>query len=77
MTDKPIIVHACHCTWCKRETGTAFAHNVVVETSKVELLSGEVEATTIPSESGKGQEVRRCPDCHHRNTGCFRRHICS
>jgi hypothetical protein len=64
MTDKPIIVHACHCTWCKRETGTAFAHNAVVETARVELLEGEVETTTVPSESGKGQDIVRCPACH-------------
>jgi hypothetical protein len=63
MNAAPIIVHACHCSWCKRETGTAFAHNALVETKNVELLSGEVERETIPSESGKGQEIIRCPDC--------------
>lgn len=64
MTAPPIIVHACHCTWCQRETGTAFAHNAVVETSRVELTSGQIKLSTIPSESGKGQKVARCPECH-------------
>ena len=22
---EPMIVHCCHCTWCQRETGSAFA----------------------------------------------------
>jgi len=27
MKGKPLFVHACHCTWCQRETGTVFATN--------------------------------------------------
>jgi len=63
MNANPIIVHACHCTWCQRETGTAFAHNALVETAEVELLAGQVLMTTLPSHSGKGQKVARCPNC--------------
>ncbi len=60
----PIIVHCCHCRWCQRETGAAFALNAVVEASQVELLQGKVEITNTPSESGKGQKIARCPKCH-------------
>ena len=39
----PMIVHCCHCTWCQRETGSAFVINAVVETDRVELASGKTE----------------------------------
>ncbi|MEZ5721927.1 MAG: GFA family protein [Paracoccaceae bacterium] len=40
LTDAPIIVHACHCTWCQRETGSAFALNGVIEADRVEVTRG-------------------------------------
>lgn len=62
LTD-PLIVHCCHCRWCQRETGTAFALNAVIETSAVELLNGDIEIVATPSNSGKGQSISRCPHC--------------
>jgi len=59
----PLIVHCCHCTWCQRESGSAFAVNAVVESSQVALLRGEPVATILPSASGKGQTLWRCADC--------------
>jgi hypothetical protein len=63
MTAKPLFVHCCHCTWCQRETGTAFALNTMIEADRVELLQGEVEVVNTPSNSGKGQKITRCPKC--------------
>lgn len=63
MTAKPLFVHCCHCTWCQRETGTAFALNAMIEADRVELLQGEVEVVNTPSLSGKGQKIARCPMC--------------
>jgi hypothetical protein len=63
MTSKPLFVHCCHCSWCQRETGSAFAHNALIEADRVHLLQGELELTDIPSNSGKGQRVSRCPRC--------------
>lgn len=59
----PIFVHCCHCTWCQRETGSAFALNAMIETAEVEILSGEPEAVDTPSASGRGQKILRCPSC--------------
>jgi hypothetical protein len=64
MKRAPIIVHCCHCSWCQRETGSAFAVNAVVESTHVELLQGRIEMIDTPSESGKGQKIARCPTCH-------------
>jgi len=63
VTSKPMFVHCCHCRWCQRETGTAFALNAMIEADRVELLSGEPELVLTPSESGKGQKIWRCPNC--------------
>lgn len=59
---RPLFVHACHCSWCQRETGSAFALNAMIETELIEV-SGETELVATPSESGKGQEIARCPTC--------------
>jgi hypothetical protein len=63
LTSGPLFVHCCHCRWCQRETGTAFALNAMIETSRVELLSGAPEVVHTPSNSGKGQDIARCPTC--------------
>ncbi|KAI9353204.1 Mss4-like protein [Zopfochytrium polystomum] len=114
----PMAVHCCHCTSCQRETGSAFALNAMVETSRIALLSSSSKCsdklgsgdtpdtfvrgaaaaydddhdgaspnlvaiaaatvdhvdqdhqaqrrllrTTIPSDSGCGQQVIRCARC--------------
>ncbi len=64
MASKPMWVNACHCTWCQRETGGAFATNAMIEADRVELI-GEIapEVVDTPSASGKGQKIWRCPKC--------------
>ena len=63
MPSEPLFVHCCHCRWCQRESGAAFALNAMIEADRVELLAGTPEPVAIPSESGKGQTVWRCPTC--------------
>ncbi|SNX69365.1 hypothetical protein SAMN05878503_103355 [Cereibacter ovatus] len=63
LTAAPLFVHCCHCTWCQRETGSAFALNALIETAHVEILSGRPETVATPSASGKGQNIARCPAC--------------
>lgn len=63
MATKPLFVHCCHCTWCQRETGAAFALNAMIETNRVKILSGAPEVVVTPSASGKGQKILRCPAC--------------
>ena len=60
LDDKPLIVH---CSWCQRETGTAFVLNAMIESSRVSLLSGAPELVLTPSASGRGQKIMRCPTC--------------
>jgi len=63
MTSKPMIVHCCHCSWCQRETGSAFAVNALIEADRVELTAGTVDVVDTPSASGQGQRIARCPKC--------------
>ena len=59
----PLIVHCCHCSFCQRQNGSAFAVNALVETDNVTLLQGDVVDITVPSPSGKNQKIARCPKC--------------
>ena len=59
----PMFVHCCHCTWCQRESGSAFALNALIETTQLQQLSDETITHHLPSESGKGQSIDHCPKC--------------
>jgi hypothetical protein len=63
MRGPPLIVHCCHCRWCQRESGAAFALNALIEADRVALLEGTPEVVATPSASGKGQKISRCPVC--------------
>ena len=63
MKSNPLIVHCCHCSWCQRQTGSAFAVNALIEADRVHLLRGDVVDVTVPTPSGKSQRITRCPKC--------------
>lgn len=64
LSDKPLFVNCCHCTWCQRETGSAFVINAIIENDNVHVTKGEIEIINTPSKSGRGQKIARCPQCH-------------
>lgn len=59
----PMFVHCCHCSYCQRQSGAAFALNAMVEADRVEVTQGKPEPVKVPSPSGKGQVIWRCPAC--------------
>lgn len=59
----PMFVHCCHCTSCQTETGSAFVINAMIESDRVEAIRGGPEPVLTPSESGRGQQIWRCPTC--------------
>ena len=63
MHSAPLFVHCCHCRWCQRESGAAFALNAMIESDRIALRAGEVDLVDTPSESGRGQQIARCPRC--------------
>lgn len=77
METAPLFVHCCHCRWCQRESGAAFALNAMIEADRVANLGGEPELVDTPSASGQGQQIARCPRCrlalwsHYAGAGPF------
>jgi len=78
---RPLVVHCCHCRWCQRESGTAFALNAMIESDRVEDLGEAPEHVATPSASGRGQQVMRCGICkvavwsHYGGTGPLTRFV--
>ena len=80
LTSDPMIVHACHCRGCQKNSGSAFALNALFEADRVEQISGEVEEVSVPTPSGTGQIITRCSKCKvavwsNYNMGGLREHI--
>ena len=63
MLTPPLVVHCCHCRWCQRESGAAFALNAMIEADRVIDLAAAPDIVDTPSESGLGQKIARCPNC--------------
>jgi hypothetical protein len=63
LTAEPLIVHCCHCLNCQRQTGSAFAINLVIEAERVELLAGEPLRVDVPRGKSGKQRIFRCPAC--------------
>jgi hypothetical protein len=59
----PLFVHCCHCRWCQRESGAAFALNAMIEAERVTQVAETPELVDTPSASGRGQVIARCPRC--------------
>lgn len=78
---EPLVVHCCHCRWCQRETGSAFALNAMIESDRVADLGTTPDLVHTPSLSGHGQQIARCPTCavavwsHYAGAGPLTRFI--
>jgi hypothetical protein len=59
----PMFVHCCHCHDCQRQTGTAFVLNALIETDRLELISGAPASYAMPTDSGRPHRIFRCPSC--------------
>jgi len=81
MTSSPLFVHCCHCRWCQRESGSAFALNAMIEADRVVNLGADPELVHTPSDSGLGQKIARCPSCrvavwsHYAGSGPITRFV--
>lgn len=63
LTAAPMFTHCCHCLDCQRQTGSAFVLNALIETDRVEILSGAAEPVSMPTDSGRPHDIYRCPKC--------------
>ena len=63
LTSPPMFVHCCHCRDCQRQTGSAFVLNAIIETDRIEILSGELQPVAVPTDSGRPHDIYRCTAC--------------
>jgi hypothetical protein len=63
LTSPPMFVHCCHCKDCQRQTGSAFVINAIIETARIERLSGEPVPVTMATDSGRPHDIYRCLQC--------------
>ena len=63
LRSEPLFVHCCHCRDCQRQTGSAFVLNALIESDRVEIVTGQTALSRMPTDSGKPHDVARCPDC--------------
>jgi len=54
---RPLFVHCCHCSWCQRESGSAFAVNAFIEASQVELSERQTGADHSPKRQRQGPDI--------------------
>jgi hypothetical protein len=61
---KPAVTSACHCRYCQRRTGSAFATLAYFDEANVRLVKGEVtEYEHRSDESGRWLRTQFCPRC--------------
>ena len=58
-----MFVHCCHCLNCQRQTGSAFAINLLIEADRIEMLRGTPQPVDVPRDDGSAQRVFRCASC--------------
>ena len=63
-TGNPLRVTVCHCTWCQRRTGSAFAVVVPFREEQVKITGGPLTRYRhVSDESGRWLDLEFCPKC--------------
>jgi len=65
----PLLLYACHCTNCQRQSGSAFALNMAVPTKAFHLVHGQPKGWRQLSPSGAETVSWFCGDCSGRING--------
>jgi hypothetical protein len=61
--DEPARVTVCHCTWCQRRTGSAFAVESLFAKDQMEITGKVSHYRSVSDESGRWLELDFCPSC--------------
>lgn len=64
--DDPEAIYVCHCTECRRQSGSAFGISVIVRAEAFRLTAGAPGTWTRPTDSGHRLDCRFCPECGGR-----------
>ena len=60
---EPIALVACHCTECKRQSGSSFGMSLVVPRENFEVSQGELKSFSRTPDRGGSLECFFCPGC--------------
>ena len=64
VTARPLVSQACHCRFCQRRVGSAFATLAYFDEASVELVQGRLsEYEHHSDESGRWLRTQFCPRC--------------
>lgn len=62
----PLVVYACHCTECQRQTGAAFAMAAVIPEQRFRIIKGTPKMFARQTSSTKIMECWFCSGCGNR-----------
>lgn len=66
VTAAPLELYICHCTECRKQSASAFGLSVIVRSTDVRLLQGELKHWSRLADSGQTIDCFFCPDCGSR-----------
>lgn len=66
---KPVAVRLCHCTFCQRQSGSAFSMSMMIPDGAFVVLQGELKTWCRSSDAGREVVTTFCPECGTRITG--------
>jgi hypothetical protein len=66
ITHEPIVVYACHCTECQRQSGAAFGMTAVIPKEHFRLTRGELKNFPRTGDSGRTMLCWFCATCGTR-----------
>lgn len=64
--DKPYRTHVCHCSDCRKQSGSAFSITWIVPEDSFRLTQGELKVFASEAQSGRAKKGAFCPDCGNR-----------
>ena len=60
---EPHVTYACHCTDCRRQSGSAFGLTTVIAADQLKITRGELKTHSRVAESGRTMTRYFCPEC--------------
>lgn len=65
----PLELYVCHCRECQAQSASAFGISVIVRSTDVRVLQGELKRWSRPADSGRTIDYFFCPNCGTRVFG--------
>ena len=70
INSEPIVIYACHCTICQKQSGSAFGLAMRIHAKDFQIISGQLKSFTRQADSGQVFTNSFCPSCGTRIHHC-------